>query len=188
MLSILVPSHNEKGIHDFVSALERAVPEAHEIIIAQDRKGRGKGWAVREAMLRARGDQIAVIDGDGDIPPRMLWRLFPFLEDYDVVVGSKKMTRAPMQRKIITYLSKIYIRLFFGISVETQTGIKLFKRDALPYWEINGFFYDVEILSKCVKKGLKIIEVPIEAEIKEKMSGRALWVTLWESLRLKFRS
>jgi len=188
MLSILVPAHNEENIQAFVEELEKSIPEAHEIIVASDREGKGKGWAVREAMLHATGNMIAFIDGDGDIPPRMLWRLFPFLEDYDVVLGSKKMTHAPLHRKIITYLSRLYIRIFFNIPEETQTGIKLFRRDALEYWKMNGFLYDVEILAKAKKRGMRMIEVPIEAEIKSSMSWRALWLTFTESLRLKFQS
>ncbi len=159
-----------------------------EIIIASDPEGRGKGWAIREALKEAKGDLIAFIDGDGDIEPRMLWRLFPFLVDFDVVVGSKRMTNAPLQRKIITHLSRLYIKIMFGISVETQTGIKLFHRSALTDWQSNSFAFDFEILAKCQKRGLRMIEIPIEAEIKEKMSRRALWRTLIESLRLKFLS
>jgi len=188
VLSILIPSHNEENIGNFVEELETLFPAAYEIIVCSDRYSRGKGWAVREAMLQAKGDTIAVIDGDGDIPPRMLWRLFPFLEDYDVVVGSKRMTRAPLQRKIVTYLSRLYIRFFFGLPIETQTGIKLFRRDALHFWKTNGFFFDVEILRNAHKRGKKMIEVPIEAEIKESLSWRALWRTLLESIRLKFQS
>ncbi len=188
MLSILIPNHNEDKIHEFVNEVELTMLDKCEIIIARDQEGKGKGWAIREALSEAKGDLIAFIDGDGDIEPRMLWRLFPFLIDFDVVVGSKRMTNAPLQRKIITHLSRIYIKLMFGISVETQTGIKLFHRSALRDWKSDSFAFDFEILWDCQKRGLRMIEIPIEAEIKEKMSRRALWRTLIESLRLKFLS
>jgi dolichol-phosphate mannosyltransferase len=187
MLSILIPSHKEEGVLNFVDQLEKLFPETHEIIIASDREGKGKGWAVRHALLNAKGTAIAIIDGDGDIPPRMLGRLFPFLEDFDVVVGSKRMTHAPWHRKIITYFSRIYIKVFFGISVETQTGIKLFRREALDFWKTDGFFFDVEMLLNAQKKGMKMIEIPIEAEITSSMSWRIIWATLLESIRLKFQ-
>lgn len=171
----------------FVKEVEKELP-AHEIIIASDRAGRGKGWAVREALQHAKGDRIAFLDSDGDIPPRMLRRLIPFLDDFDVVVGSKRIWKAPWHRKIITHLSRIYIRLFFGLTCDTQTGIKLFRREALDSWKENSFIFDVEILAKAKKKGMKIIEVPIEAEIKNPMSRKALWNTFLGSIRLMFRS
>lgn len=187
MLSIIIPSHNEENIQYFIDEVEADFPEAHEIIIASDREGRGKGWAIREALLKCKGDHIAFIDGDGDIPARMLWRLFPFIEDFDIVVGSKRMTYAPIQRKIITYLSRLYIRLMFGISVETQTGIKLFRRTALELWKTDGFAFDVEILARAARHKKKIIEIPIEAEITESMSWGAVWKTFLDSLCLKFQ-
>lgn len=186
MLSILIPSRNEPNIVKFVEEVERELP-AHEIIVIRDNDGRGKGWALREALLHAKGDCIAFLDGDGDIPPRMLHRLFPFLEDFDIVVGSKRVLNAPWHRKIITHLSRIYIRLAFGLTVDTQTGIKLFRYDALEYWKSNSFFFDVEILAKAMRKGKRIIEVPIEAEIKASMSMKALYLTFRESLCLLYR-
>lgn len=187
MLSILVPSHNEKHIQSFVEEIEETFPEAHEIIIVNDREGKGKGWAIRQALLACKGDHIAFIDGDGDIPARMLWRLYPFIEDFDVVVGSKRMTNAPLQRKIITYLSRLYIRLMFGLSVETQTGIKLFRRTALNMFKTDGFFFDVELLVMAKREGKRMIEIPIESEITEPMSWRAIWKTFLDSLILIFR-
>jgi glycosyltransferase involved in cell wall biosynthesis len=186
MLSILLPNHNEKNINLLIKEIEDILP-AHEIIVASDRSGRGKGWAVREALNHAKGDQIAFLDSDGDIPPRMLLRLIPFLDDFDVVVGSKRNHKAPIHRKIITHLSRIYIRIMFGLFLDTQTGIKLFRREALEEWGTDGFFFDVEILAKARRKGMKMIEVPIEAEITASVSRKIIWKTLIESVFLKFR-
>jgi len=186
MLSILIPSHNEKGVHDFVDEVE-ALDIAHEIIICNDRYGRGKGWAIREGLAEATGEIVAFIDGDGDIPARMLLRLLPFLDDFDIVVGSKRIWNAPWQRKILTHLSRIYIWVVFGLRVDTQTGVKIFKREAVMPWVTNGFFFDVEVLARAVNEGFKVIEVPIKAEIKKQVSAGALWRTLVESVILWFR-
>lgn len=52
-------------------------------------------------------------------------------------------------------------------------------------WVSNGFLFDVEVLFNIKKNGGRIIEVPIEAEIKEKMSWRTVWKTFLESLVLR---
>ena len=187
MLSILIPNKCEANIEAFIAEIERSLP-ATEIIIAVDRYGYGKGWAMREALAQAKGDKIAFLDGDGDIPPRMLKRLLPLLEDYDVVVGSKRIMHAPLHRKIITHLSRIYIRLFFGLSCDTQTGIKLFRREALEAWKSDGFLFDIEILAKAQKRGFRIMEMPIEAEITRPMQMGVIWRAFKESVRLWFRS
>lgn len=187
MLSILLPNKNEPYIHKLIEDIEKDLP-AHEIIVANDSFCRGKGWAIREALLHAKGDRIAFLDADGDIEPRMLLRLFPFLEDYDAVIGSKRINHKLFIRRVISYLSRIYIRIFFGLPYDTQTGIKLFKRDILSYWQTNGFLFEVEILRDIQQKNGKIIEVPIESEIRVGISLKALWRTFWESLHLLFRS
>lgn len=186
MLSILIPNHNEKNIEILIEEVERALIPT-QIIIATDRKGKGKGWAMREALKHATGQYIAFLDGDGDIPPRMLRRLMPFLEDFDIVVGTKRMSNAPLHRKILTHLSRIYIRVMFGLPCDTQTGIKLFRRTALCPWDTDGFLFDVEILKKAHKQERRIVEVPIEAEITSSMSWGVIWRTFRESLAIKFR-
>src|SRR3990167_9253600 len=190
MLSILVPNREEKDIQLFLDECEKILP-AHEIIISNDSESKGKGWALREAFRASKGDQIAFIDGDGDIEPRMLLRLLPFLEDFDVVVGSKRITFAPLRRKIMTHVTRWWFRLLYGVLVDTQTGIKLFRRRALnvfsSYWESNGFCFDVEIIANLQKKGFKIVEVPIEAEIRRQLAFKQIFRTFGESLWLKFR-
>ena len=186
MLSILLPNHNEENIHAFIEEVEKEFPEA-EIIIACDRYGKGKGWAVRTALEQAKGEWIAILDSDGDIPARMLRRLLPFCEDFDIVVGTKKRTVSSYQRKIVTFLSRCYIRVLFGLNVDTQTGIKIFRRTAIDSWVTDGFLFDIELLATAKTKGHNMVEVPIECEIKRQMPLRTLWKTFLESLSLWYR-
>jgi glycosyltransferase involved in cell wall biosynthesis len=157
-----------------------------EVVIASDPDSDGKGAALREGLRVSHGELIVFLDADLDIHPRMILRLLPYIEDYDIVVGTKDISRLSNQRKIITFLSRIYIRLFFGVRVDSQTGIKLFKRDAIPEWETNGFAFDIEILAKASKNGKTMIEVPIEAHITRSMPLKAVWKTFKESLRIWF--
>lgn len=160
-LSILIPSKDEPKIQKMVEATENEFPNASQIIVCNDREGRGKGWAVRQALEHATGDVICFIDGDLDIHPRMISRLIPFLNDYDIVVGRKQI-RGFISRRWITRASRLFFKILFGLSIDSQTGIKLFKRDALCEWETDDFMFDVEILTKAKDAGFKIIEVPVE--------------------------
>jgi glycosyltransferase involved in cell wall biosynthesis len=166
--------------------IEEVIPENNlQIIGCNDRHSNGKGWAVREALKWAKGDYVILIDGDGDIEPRMIKRLMPFLEDYDIVVGKKEI-RGLLSRRILTILSRAYISILFKLGVDTQTGIKIFKKEALCDWETNGYMFDLEILAKAQKKGFKIIEVPIEVDIKKRMKLKSVINCLRESLKIRF--
>lgn len=182
-LSILIPSHNEPEIFRMIDETEAAFPGA-QIVVANDRYGRGKGWAIREALSAATGDVVAFIDGDRDIPPRMLRRLIPFLEDYSVIVG-RKQVRGLLSRRLLTRLSRLVIFALFGILYDSQTGIKLFLRSALPEWKSDSFAFDVEILTSLRDKGHSIIEVPVEVTKSKPMKGSSIVKCLWEILKIR---
>lgn len=190
MLSILLPSKSELNLDSFIAEIERILP-VHEIVIYNDRQGRGKGYALREAFEASKGDCVAFLDGDGEIPARMLLRLLPFIEDFDVVCGSKRITHSPLRRKIMTHVTRIWFRFLYGVQVDTQTGIKLFRRSALKAleggWEASGFIFDAEIIARLQRKGLKIVEVPIECEIRRQLAFRTIFIIFGESLWLWFR-
>ena len=190
MLSILIPSRNEPGINEFVRDVE-SLGIAHEIIVSCDSESKGKGWALREAVKEAKGNLIAFIDGDNEIKARMLLRLLPFMEDCDVAVGSKRIMFAPLRRQIMTRLTRFWFRFLFGVQVDTQTGIKIFRRTALDmighYWDADGFIFDAEIIATLQKNGAKIVEVPIEAYIRRQLSWKTVWIIFKESVWLKWR-
>jgi len=183
MISIIIPDYNEPNIKLMKAETRRYFPSA-EIIIVHDLNGKGKGRAVREGLAQATGDLIAFLDADLDIHPKMINRLLPFLEDYDIVVGMKGIEKGLLKRRFITYLSRAYIRVMFGLKCDTQTGIKLFKREAIQNWKTNGFAYDIELLMKAKKKGYTMVEVPIDAKITVGVSLKAILRTFKESLKI----
>ena len=182
MISILIPNHLEPRIHEVIDGCEALFSDC-QIIIAVDRYSRGKGWAIRQALAQAKGDIIAFIDGDMDIDCRMFKRMIPFLDDYDIVVGRKQVRGIP-SRRILTRLSRWFIQSLFGLGIDTQTGIKIFKREHLPYWDENGYLFDLEILAKAKYRGARIIEVPVEANITRKMKGISVVKCFLSAIRI----
>ena len=182
MLSIIIPSATELMIHWMEIKTRDEFPEA-EILIAHDPKRKGKGRAIRCGLGCAQGDIICFIDGDLDIHPKMIKRLLPHLDEFDIVVG-KKDTRAMISRWILTCLSRIYISLMFGIPVDTQTGVKVFKRSALPDWEADDFSFDIEILAKAKKAGASMFEVTVDTVRSRRMDLRSVFVALWGSFKI----
>lgn len=182
MISIILPSRQEPKIKQVVDELEKLYNHV-QIIVCNDRYSKGKGWAIRQALKEARGGLICFLDGDGDIQPKMLKRLLPYIEDYDIVCGVKPISGL-WSRRILTYFSRIYLAICFDIKVDSQTGIKLFRREAMQEFYNDGFLFDLEIICKAKQKGFSMIEVPIEANINRKMKLISIWKTLKESITL----
>lgn len=183
MLSILIPSRNEEEIVSFVAAIEKLIAP-DEIIVYNDRYGRGKGYALKEALKEARGDSFIFIDGDWDIKPYELKKVLTYLKQYDIVVGRKQLP-IRKDRKLLTFLSRLWIKLLFSLDVDTQTGIKGFNYR--PSWNTNGWAFDIEILYKAKQENRTMIEIPVKATISDKKTIKDIWLTLLETLKIRFQ-
>lgn len=135
---------------------------------------RGKGYAVRYGMARAKGDIIAFIDAGMEIDPNGISMLLEHMEWYDahVLVGSKRhpasITTYTLMRKIYSWGYFLGVKLLFGLNVtDTQAGIKVYKREVLekvlPRLVVKQFAFDIELLAVAHYLGFKkIYDAPIK--------------------------
>ena len=125
--------------------------------------GRGKGMALRTALMHVDTPYIAVLDADYTYPPAELDKLVPLLRYYDLVLGARRGTMPAVYKvgnKAIGWL----IRLIFGTDVsDPLTGMYVAKTDVLreAALEAKGFELEVDILAKAIAMGARIAEVPI---------------------------
>jgi len=137
---------------------------------------RGKGYAIRFGMARAKGDYIAFIDAGMDIDPNGISMIMEHMQWYeaDIIVGSKRhpasMVNYPLMRNIMSYAYHFLVRLLFNVKVsDTQTGLKVARREVLekvlPRLLVKRFAFDVELLSVANYLGFKrIYEAPIKLD------------------------
>jgi len=135
---------------------------------------RGKGYAVRFGMARARGGTIAFIDAGNDLNASGIGMALEHLKWYnaDIIIGSKRHKASkvsyPWQRKILSIIVQRVTRFFFNINVtDTQTGLKIFRREVLekvlPRLAVKRWAFDLEILAVASRLGFKkIYESPVE--------------------------
>ncbi len=134
----------------------------------------GKGSAVRIGLLAARGDVVAFTDADLSTPVPDIVACFERLErdEADVVFASRAhpdstmAVRAPRHR---TLAGRNFNRLLRGLgltdALDTQCGLKGFRADAARRigtgLRTNGFAFDVEILARAERAGLRIQAMPV---------------------------
>ena len=132
--------------------------------------GKGKGQAVSQAFALITSKYLVMIDGDGTYLPEEIDKILePVITGTaDHVVGNRF---ANYQKGAFTRLNlfgnKILNKIFgfaYGVWLEDiLSGYRAFTKDAFKHIELNrtGFEVETEITVECVKKDLKIIEVPI---------------------------
>lgn len=137
-------------------------------------KNHGKGYAVRYGMAKTKGDLIAFIDSGMEIDPNGISMVLEHMEWYnaDIIVGSKRhpasQVHYPLERKIISKLYQLFVRVFTGLNVrDTQAGLKIYRRDLLkvilPRLAVKRYAFDLEMLAVAHHIGYKrIYEAPIK--------------------------
>ena len=134
---------------------------------------KGKGWAVKQGMLAAEGVYAFMCDADQAMPIHWLDNFLVEMDSgYDIVIGSRELAGAkrinePVYRHIRGRVFNWIVRLLAVRGFQdTQCGYKLFKREAVldlfSLQRSTGFGFDVEILYLARKKGLRVLEMPIE--------------------------
>jgi dolichyl-phosphate beta-glucosyltransferase len=199
-LSVVIPAYNEAPrLPRTLARLSewlRAWPGGHELLVVDDgsRDGteaaattlglpglrvlrhepnRGKGYAVRQGMLAARGGLRLMTDADLSTPIEELPRLVERLEQgCDVVIGSRALPgatierRQPWMRESAGRVFNLFVRAVAvpGLG-DTQCGFKLFTRRAaqevFARARLDGFSFDVEALFIARKLGYRVCEVPV---------------------------
>jgi glycosyltransferase involved in cell wall biosynthesis len=134
---------------------------------------RGKGYAVRYGMARAKGDYVAFIDAGMEIDPNGISMIMEHMIWYkaDIIVGSKRhpasRVKYPTIRRFYSWGYYLLVRLLFRLKVsDTQVGLKVFRREVLetvlPRLVIKQYAFDIELLAVAKYLGFrKIYDAPV---------------------------
>ncbi len=131
----------------------------------------GQGAALQTAMeycLQQGARYICTFDADGQHDPADIPRLFDALtrQGADVALGSRflgQAPRLPASRRLLLKAAVAFMRLYGGLKLtDAHNGLRLFTRDAARRFQIRQarMAHASEMVRKCHKAGLKIIEVP----------------------------
>lgn len=160
-------------------------------------ENKGKGYAIRYGIQRAKGDIVGFIDSGMEINPNSISMLLEHMEwyDADIIVGSKRhpasKVAVPFERRIVSKLAQLVVKILFGLGVtDTQVGIKFFKRNVLEdifsRLVVKEFAFDIEVLAVAKYLGYeRIFEAPVEIHFK--LKGSLVSKKLFPILLLTFR-
>ena len=191
---ILVDDFSTDGTRDVLRDLER-----REFKVLYHEKNQGKGAALRTGFQRATGEFVIVQDADLEYDPNDYSKLLqPVLDGRaDVVYGS----RFSGQRKNMTSLHTLGNLFLTGVTnllyrtsiTDMETCYKLFRRETIQGIRIEGnrFNFEPEVTAKLLKRGLRIVEVPISYSGRSASEGKKItWrdgvAAVWHILRFRF--
>lgn len=220
-LSIIIPAYKEeKSIYKTIDEILKAhdiLDYDYEVIVVVDgspdktaaqarnhhsekvcvyeySQNRGKGYALKYGVGKARGEIITFVDAGGDFEPRQFDKCVRLMEifDADFVIGSKRHPASrvdyPFTRRVYSWIYQKILRVLFGLHVtDTQTGLKFLKRnvakDVMPRVVVRRYAFDLEMLVIAHRLGYtRIFEAPVEMKFNSSTAGAATFSTIWRML------
>ena len=162
----------ENGSTDRTAQIAAELAKKNPILQVHSLTGRGKGLAVRHGMLSAQGSYRFICDADLSMPIENVSRFIPpQLQDFDVAIASREVPGAirynePTYRHWIGRIFNTLVRIMAVPGFQdTQCGFKCFLDkaaiDLFSVQQLDGWTFDVEVLYVALKRGYRILEIPI---------------------------
>jgi glycosyltransferase involved in cell wall biosynthesis len=161
----------------------------------------GKGFALSLGVSQTSGSLVTFIDADMELDPANINVFIDLMQTRDchAVIGSKRHPESrvayPQFRRFQSAMYQLLVRLLFNLNIrDTQTGLKLFRRqvleETLPLLAIKRFAFDLELLVVAHQLGYtKVCEAPIslEYQFESTVNLRAAWNVLWDTAAIFYR-
>jgi dolichyl-phosphate beta-glucosyltransferase len=196
---IVVDDGSEDRTAELAAEALRGTDDARIIRLPQNS---GKGAAVKEGILHAKGAFVLFSDADLSTPFEEIEKFWPWIEQgYDVIIGSRALPSSDIQvrqsrfRELMGKTFNVFVRLLLMKDIpDTQCGFKLFRRETaeaiFPLVETKGFSFDVEVLYLCRHRGFRIKQIPVvwrnapKSKVKIFRSSVHMLRDLWRIRRL----
>lgn len=167
---LVVDDGSKDGTANLVRATSITNPR---VKLLQYGVNRGKGYAVRFGMVKARGKFRLFMDADNSTTIDHFDKFYPdFSRGFDVVIGSRDVAGAdirihqPWWKEKLGDLGNLWVQFWAVPGIQdTQAGFKVFTGQAtdhiFPRLVIDRWGFDVEALAVARACGYKIAERPI---------------------------
>jgi len=160
------------GSTDNTLDLVKAIQDRHPLQVVNYPQNQGKGYAIKQGMLVAKGRYRLFLDCDLSTPIEEINKIRPHLTNYNVVIGTRKtkgakvLVHQPWLRENLGKGFTLLSRIMLNVDVSDFTcGFKCFSADAaqkiFTRSRIYRWGFDSEILYLSSKFGFAIKEIPV---------------------------
>lgn len=153
---IVIDDHSTDGTWE---ELQKA-QSGHPLKIYRKQGAKGKAQSLIEGFRKTQGNVLAYIDADMEYPPEEIFPMVDKLHDADVIVANRKVYEDSVSRKLASRIFKtIFGKILFGMRHDTQSGLKVFKKEVLETVKFepkSAWSFDLEFLARAHQAGFEI--------------------------------
>lgn len=130
------------------------------------------------------------IDSDDEMGPESFDKLWDQRENYDFLVGIRDGRKQQLPRKIISFVSRLCVRIFYGKSVwDVNTPYRLMRvsefADVFKNIPADTFAPNVIISGMAARKKLRCFEIPVPQ--RDRQTGEVS-IKKWKLLKAAMKS
>ena len=191
---LVLDDNSPDGTGAVADGLAAADPQVH-VLHRPGKQGLGAAYKAGFAWALERGYDAAVeMDADGSHQPEQLPALLEAARDADLVIGARwvrggSVVNWPAHRKALSIGGNIYVKALLGMPVMDATaGYRVYRTDALEKMGLGevasqGYCFQTDLTWRAIRKGLRVVEVPITFVEREVGNSKMSKDIMVESLR-----
>jgi glycosyltransferase involved in cell wall biosynthesis len=172
----------DDGSKDGTAEILREFGQRGHIVLHESRINLGKGAAVRIGLTYANGQIIIIQDADLELDPNEYGRLMqPILEGRTKVVYGSRFLGTNRNIPLLTLAANRFLvsmtNLLYDSSLtDMETAYKVFSADVLQGIRLRCMRFELEpeITAKFIKRGHRIVEVPINYQPRDVKGGKKI--------------
>ena len=195
---LFVDDNSPDGTASIIKDIQKNNNQIH-ILERPGKLGLGTAYVTGFKYALAKGyDFIFEMDADFSHDPKEIPNFLKFIEDYDLVLGSRykrgvNVVNWSMRRLLLSFFANMYTRIVTGLPIRDATGgFKCFRREVLEAIDFkkiksNGYAFQIEVSFKAWIKGFKIQEIPIIFIDRQAGVSKISKSIMWEALFLVWK-
>lgn len=175
---------------DIVRQLAASDPRFRSVI--KEKEGM-MGWDMRSGLEAAAGKNIAIIDGDGQMPSSDVVKVYRLLQvgNYDLVKTFRARRFDGFYRRTISWWYNLFFKMLFRSTArfrDINSKPKVITKEAYKKLDLvsSDWFTDAEIMIEALKNKLRIGEVSTDFYENERRASFVKFSTIFEFVKNLF--
>lgn len=190
------------GSQDMTLQILHDIALTNQLLVIHDKENTGHGPTILNAYREnVDSDWIFQIDSDDEMSPTSFRLLWEKRNNYDFLIGKRENNKRPVTRKLISFISRVTVRIFYGKGIwDVNSPYRLMRTAKLKesFFTIPGDTFAPNVILSGIAslKRLKYIEVPVphqnrqtgEVSIKKLKLLKAVVRSFFQTMAYRIRS
>ena len=191
-LNYEIHAYNDGSKDRTAEILEICAAKYSQKIIVHNKQNSGHGPTILQGYIENADNTewLFQVDSDNEMSPDFFDKLWNKRMDYDFLTGKRDGRQQPLARKIISFFSRLCVRLFYGKSIwDVNTPYRLMRaevfKEIFQLLPRNTFAPNVILTGMACRENLRCFEMPIPQQ--ERRTGEVS-IKKWKLFRAAVRS